>query len=32
MPDGLQAGLSQQEFADLIAYLGSLNQKPPEKK
>lgn len=32
MPDGLQSGLSLQEFADLIAYLESLNQKPPEKK
>lgn len=32
MPEGLQAGLSPQEFADLIAYLESLNQKPPEKK
>ena len=32
MPEGLQAGLSLQEFADLIAYLESLNQKPPEKK
>jgi putative heme-binding domain-containing protein len=28
MPDGLHAGLKPQEFADLIAYLESLKEKP----
>ncbi|QVL29836.1 HEAT repeat domain-containing protein [Telmatocola sphagniphila] len=32
MPDGLQAGLSLQDFSDLIAFLESLKEKPPEKK
>ncbi|OWK43976.1 PVC-type heme-binding CxxCH protein [Fimbriiglobus ruber] len=32
MPEGLQAGLTPQDFADLIAFLESLKEKPPEKK
>jgi putative heme-binding domain-containing protein len=32
MPDGLQAGLSLADFADLIAYLDSLKEKPLDAK
>ncbi len=32
MPDGVQAGLSPQDFADVIAFLEGLKEKPPEKK
>ena len=30
MPEGLQSGLSLQEFSDLISYLSSLGSKPPQ--
>ena len=32
MPDGLQNGLSLQDFANVIAYLESLKEKLPDKK
>jgi putative heme-binding domain-containing protein len=32
MPDDLHVGMTTSEFADLIAYLESLNEKPPAKK
>ncbi len=32
MPEGVYTGLKPEEFADLIAYLESLKEKPPEKK
>ncbi len=32
MPEGVFTGLKPEEFADLIAYLESLKEKPPEKK
>jgi putative heme-binding domain-containing protein len=32
MPDGLHVGMTTSEFADLIAYLETLNEKPPAKK
>ncbi|QEL20122.1 PVC-type heme-binding CxxCH protein [Limnoglobus roseus] len=32
MPDDLHGGMSQKDFSDLIAFLESLKQKPPEKK
>ena len=31
MPEGLHAGLSREEFADLVAYLASLKGKPEPK-
>ena len=30
MPEGLAAGLSLQDFADLVSFLESLRQKPPD--
>jgi putative heme-binding domain-containing protein len=32
MPEGLNTGLSLQDFADVIGYLESLKEKPPEPK
>ena len=31
MPEGLEQGLTPQEFADLISYLESQKEKPPEQ-
>jgi hypothetical protein len=30
MPEGLEQGISEQDFADLIGYLQSLKEKPAE--
>ena len=32
MPEGLHTGLSLEEFANVISFLESLKEKPPEKK